>query len=180
MLIRDLPEEAKRELRALLEADGERWELIEGLTPEEFDLWFKAREEDDAARLERINRRLAVETELRELERPVLNQYPDLPWRKVEYFLHGEARARFQQLRRELREMSDGPLVTRNRQPWHEAVEQEIEIHLRKGGFSIHPHKGWFTIDQVVAAVLARDSVYPPEPVRQYSTYILETWAGLR
>jgi hypothetical protein len=36
VLIRDLPEEEKRQLRASAEGAGERWELLEGLTLEEF------------------------------------------------------------------------------------------------------------------------------------------------
>ena len=63
------------------------------------------------------------------------------------------------------------PLVTRDRQPWHSAVEEEICRGLgRPGGF---------TIDDVVNAVLSRDSDFPPDSVRRYTQFILEASAGM-
>jgi hypothetical protein len=172
MLVQELPEEERHQLRALLEAAGERWDRVEGFTLEELQQWFGAREDDLKAKLERTQRRLAVETELSELADLVTDKVGDIPMGKIEYFLHGAERERFQELMRELGEMSEVPLVTRNRQPWHDASEQELNRALNR--------KGGCTIDDVVKAVLARDSAYPAGSVREYVTYILETSAGLR
>ena len=64
------------------------------------------------------------------------------------------------------------PLVTRDRQPWHGAVEQEVCDWLDQGAGG--------TIDDVVKAVLARDSAYPHDLVRRYLVYILATGLGMR
>jgi hypothetical protein len=64
------------------------------------------------------------------------------------------------------------PLVTRDRRPWHGAVEEEVCRGLgRDGGCAI---------DAVVNAVLSRDWAFPADPVRRYAQYILETSAGVR
>ena len=94
MFVRDLPPEKKKKLRTLVEPTGERWEVIENLSINEAADWMKAREEDCLAQLERKRRRLALGQELNDLARSVSEQYPDLPMGKVEYFLHGEVRAR--------------------------------------------------------------------------------------
>jgi hypothetical protein len=170
MLIRDLPEEARRELHAAVEAHGERWELIEGLTVEEFEDWMGARADDAKARAERNRRFLLILAELWELEDKAVQIAGNVESWKLEYFLHGEDRVRWQQLRREAEEMCTVPLVTRNRQPWHGAVEQELIRGLeRKKGCATDQ-----VVAAVVAAVLARDSSYPAEPARRYAEYFLE------
>jgi hypothetical protein len=172
MLIHDLPEEGKRQLRTLIEAAGVNWEQIEGLTLDELQALIKPCMEDAEACADRNRRRLAIEEELNELAHPISAQYPGMKMWQVEYFLHGEDRARFQQLMRELDEMSRVPLAIRNRQPWYRAVEEE----LHRG-----PHRiGRCSVESVVQAVLKRDSTYPAGPLRQYVTYILETSAGMR
>jgi hypothetical protein len=74
--------------------------------------------EDHTPRAQR-RRRLAVEQEIDKLTRSVSKKYPDLPLSKAEYFLHGKARKRFQDLLRELKEMSCVHLVTQDRQRDH-------------------------------------------------------------
>ncbi|MGA7235932.1 MAG: hypothetical protein WBY44_09640 [Bryobacteraceae bacterium] len=88
---------------------------------EELALWLETWREDYQANIDRPRRRISVEQELAELERPVRERYPDLPIDKIEYFLHGRHRARYQVLVRELTEICTVPLVTRDRQPWHGA-----------------------------------------------------------
>jgi hypothetical protein len=170
MRINELPDGVKQKLREVLAGDLP-WENIQNLTLEELDLWVKAKLEDLEQALERKRRRRAVEAEIGDLARSVSEKYPDLPLWKVEYFLHGEVRKRFQELMREIDEMSRVPLVTRNRQPWHQAVEEEIDFQLSRGPTDI---------DSIADAVVKRDRAYPPERVREYTAYILETSAGLR
>jgi hypothetical protein len=146
------------------------WETIPNLTAEELTLFCDARPEDLERKLERIRRRAAVELEVMDLARSVTEKYPELLLRKVEYFLHGEVRTRFEQLRHDLGEMSSVLLVTRDRQPWHQAVEREIYTEMKRGT----------DIGSVVTAVMRRDSTYPRDRVRAYAEYILETAAGLR
>jgi hypothetical protein len=70
--------------------------------------------EDHHTPVEQRRRRLAVAQEIDDLVQSVSGKYPDLPVWKVEYFLHGEARKRFQALirePRELKEMSCVPLA---------------------------------------------------------------------
>jgi hypothetical protein len=74
---------------------------------------------EDHRPIEQRRRRLAVEQEIDKLTRSVSKKYPDLPLSKAEYFLHGKARKRFQDLLRELKEMSCVHLVTRDRQRDH-------------------------------------------------------------
>ena len=62
------------------------------------------------------------------------------------------------------------PLVTLDRQPWHGTVEQEVCDWLDQGAGG--------TIDDVVKAVLARDSAYPHDLVRRNLVYILATASG--
>jgi hypothetical protein len=168
MLVRDLPDDAKQELRKMYAQDTAFLERLWQLTLEEASLWIKTRLEDSKQTIERKQRRLAMEGEINDLARSVSEQYPDLPLYKVEYFLHGEARKRFQTLMRELNKMSRVPLVRYGRQPWHTAVEEEIQ------------RRHDTTIDSVVEATLARDPAYPAGRVRAYATYILETALGER
>jgi hypothetical protein len=170
MLIRDLPEDEKQKLREVLAGDPP-WELIQDLTLEEASLWIEAQLEDRQQAIERRRRRMAVEEELDDLLRSVGEKYPIQLW-KVEYLLHGEARKRFQTLIHELKEMSQVPLVKRDRQLWHQAVEKEIYLQLRRRGAT--------DIASVVAAVLKRNPDYPSDRVREYTAYILETSAGIR
>ena len=172
MLIRDLPTEEREGFRALIEQAGQSWEVIQGLTIQEAHDWMQTLAGDSSASLERKRRRLAVEKELNALAHPISERYPDLPMGKVEYFLHGEQRARFQELMRELQEISKVPLVTRDRQPWHRAVEEVICCGLHQDGGC--------TVEDVVDAVLGRDPAYPAAPVRRYVEYLLETSAGMR
>jgi hypothetical protein len=58
---------------------------------------------EDHTPVEQRRRCLAVAREIDGLARSVGELYPDLPLYKAEYFLHGEARKRFQALVRELR-----------------------------------------------------------------------------
>jgi hypothetical protein len=60
---------------------------------------------EDHTPIEQRRRRLAAEQAIDDLARSVGELYPDLPLHKAEYFLHGEARKRFQALVRELKEM---------------------------------------------------------------------------
>jgi hypothetical protein len=172
MLIRDLPTEQREQFRAWVERAGQPWEVIQGLTMYEAHDWMQTCVEDSSARLERMLHRLAVQEELFALADPVNERYPDLPMEKVEYFLHGKQRARFQELMRELAEISKVQLITRDRQPWHGAAEEAICCGLEQGGGC--------TVEDVVDAVLARDPAYPGEQVRRYVEYILETAAGMR
>jgi hypothetical protein len=50
--------------------------------------------------------------------------------------------------------------VTRDRQKWHEAVENEILDQLPRGSTSVN---------RIVAAMLRRGSTSPPGPVQQYA-----------
>jgi hypothetical protein len=61
--------------------------------------------------------------------------------------------------------MASAPVVKRDRQKWHEAVENEILDQLPRRSTSVN---------QIVAAVLSRDPAYPPGPVRRYVDYLLE------
>ena len=61
--------------------------------------------------------------------------------------------------------MASAPVVKRDRQKWHEAVENEILDQLPRRSTSVN---------QIVSAVLSRDPAYPPGPVRRYVEYILE------
>jgi hypothetical protein len=74
---------------------------------------------EDHTPIEQRRRRLAVQQEIDGLVRSVAKLYPDLPLYQAEYFLHGQARKRFQALVRELQEMSRVPPVTKNRQRDH-------------------------------------------------------------
>jgi len=169
MLIKELPDDVKQEIRARL-PDHISFESIENLPLNELPRWMAALREDLERRIERKRRRLAVEQEINDLALSVSEKYSDIPLWKVEYFLHGEVRKRFQALLRELDEMSQVPLVTYGRQPWHRAVEDEINLQLKRGATDV---------DSVAAAVVQRDSTYPAEQVRAYARYILETSAGL-
>ena len=119
---RDLPEATKQGIRALTIVAGEPWDIPEDLPVEELALWLETWRDDYQAKINRQRRRISVEQELAGFARPVRERYPDLPMDKVEYFLHGKDRARYQVLVRELTEMCTVPLVTRDRQPWHGAV----------------------------------------------------------
>jgi hypothetical protein len=96
---------------------------------------------------------------------PIRAQYPDLETEKLIGFLRGPDQARAYAIDQELREIACVPLVTRDRQKWHEAVENEILSQLPRGSTSVN---------KIVAAVLSRDPAYPPGPVRRYVEYILE------
>jgi len=168
MLIKELPDDVKQEIRAQL-PDHISFESIENLPLNELPRWMAALQEDLERRIERKRRRLAVEQEINDLALSVSEKYSDIPPWKVEYFLHGEVRKRFQALLRELDEMSQVPLVTYGRQPWHRAVEDEINLQLNRGATDV---------DSVAAAVVQRDSTYQAELVREYARYILETSAG--
>jgi hypothetical protein len=170
MRITELPEDVKQELREAL-VGHMPWESIQNLTVEELSVWVTAKLEDHEQAMERRRHRLAVEDEIDDLGRSVWEKYPDLSVYKVEYFLRGEVRQRFQALLCELTEMSCPPLVTRNRQPWHGAVEEEIVFQVEHGSMDI---------DRIVNAVLGRDPSYPPDRVREYTRYILETATGVR
>jgi hypothetical protein len=132
MLIKELPDDVKQEIRARL-PDHISFESIENLPLNELPRWMAALREDLERRIERKRRRLAVEQEINDLALSVSEKYSDIPLWKVEYFLHGEVRKRFQALMRELDEMSQVPLVTYGRQPWHRAVEDEINLQLNRG-----------------------------------------------
>jgi hypothetical protein len=166
MLIRDLPDEVQQQqkLREVFADDPATLEKIRNLTLDEAVLFIQADMEDRDQRMARKQRRWAVEDEIDDLARSVREKYPDIKLRQVEYFLQDEVSKRFQALMRELHEMSHVPLVARDRQPSHQAVEEEITFQLKQGGTYI---------DSVVAAVLKRNPAYPPERVREYATYIL-------
>lgn len=61
--------------------------------------------------------------------------------------------------------MARVPLVARDRQKWHEAVENEILDQLPRGSTDVK---------KIVTAVLSRDPGYPPWPVQQYVERILQ------
>jgi hypothetical protein len=163
MLIKELPDGVRRELRARL-PDDVPLESVANLTISQLPLWFQARCEDLDRKIGHQLRHLACLRELDEITQPCA----DLPLSKVEYFLRGAARTRFQTLMRELDELSEVPLVTYHRKKWHSAVESEIA------------RSGSTNVDGVVAAVLAQDPAYPAERVRAYAEYILETAAAER
>jgi hypothetical protein len=96
---------------------------------------------------------------------PIRAKYPDLKTEELIWFLHGPDQARAYAVDRELLEMAKVRLVTRDRQKWHEAVENEILDQL--------PH-GSTSVNKIVDAVLSRDPAYPPVPVRRYVEYLLE------
>ena len=171
MYVKDLSPQDRERLRTLTEQAGEQWENIQNLTVNELADWMHAREEDARARTARIERQLVLKQELADLAKPISDQFPALPLWKVEYFLHGDARSRFQAILRELAEVADVPLVTHDRQAWHGAVEAEISMQLRRRSCSV---------ESIVGGVLDRDPEYPPARVRAYATYILETSAGMR
>ena len=103
-LIRDLPEDEREELRTSLEAAGCSWQEVEGLTRREFAVWINAEADLSKAQLDHSSRTLSVMQQLHRMARPIWKKH-DMPMWKVEYFLHGEARTRFQALLRELKEI---------------------------------------------------------------------------
>jgi hypothetical protein len=62
---------------------------------------------------------------------------------------------------------AEAPLHTSDPQPWESAVKQELYRWAEKGAVG--------TIDDVVDAVLVRDSAYPRYLVRRYLFYLLVT-----
>jgi hypothetical protein len=103
--------------------------------------------------------------ELESLINPICKQYPNLENEDLIGFLHGPDQARAYAIHRELMEILSVPLVTRDRQRWHEAVENEILYQLPRGST---------TVNKIVAAVLSRNPAYPLDPVYRYAEYVLE------
>jgi hypothetical protein len=167
MLIRDLPDQELG--RRLVEGACLSWPLIENMEVEEAIFHFLARLEDLLAQSKRMQRRGAVERELADLIRPICDQYPGILVGQVEGVLHGGERERYQALIRELKEMSQVTLATRNRQPWHGAVEEEI-----------YSRREPFRISDIVEAVLKREPSYPRTGVESYVRHIVGSYWGLR
>src|SRR5262249_36315074 len=96
---------------------------------------------------------------------PISAQNPEIGAEELISLLHGTDQIRAHAIYRELLEMITPPLVKRDRQKWHEAVENEILDHMPGRSTSVN---------QIVDAVLSRNPAYPPEPVRRYVEYLLE------
>jgi hypothetical protein len=165
MKIRDLSPEQLKELLAVCAEAELKCESILDFEIEELPLYIQAAVEDRDARIERRRKFCALMDEFDRLIDPIRAQYPDLEDEKLIWFMHGKDQIHAYAISRELHEMVGSPLVTRDRQEWHAAVEEEVLEQLPRGSTSVN---------QIVAAVLSRDPTYPPEPVRRYVEYLLE------
>ena len=128
------------------------------------ELYIRAAVEDRDARIKRRRQCCALILELNRLIDPVEERYPDLKLEEKIDRLSGPDRAQARVIYRELCEMQ-GPAVSRDRQKWHEAVENEIMDQLPRGSTNVK---------KIVAAVLSRDPTFPRASVQRYVEYLLQ------
>ncbi|HYI92019.1 MAG TPA: hypothetical protein VEX68_00605 [Bryobacteraceae bacterium] len=170
MKVKDLPQADLNKLRSFMPTDTE-WDVISDLEVHELPAWIGAILEDLDARIARKRRLKELYLEAERLMDAISSKNPELTPRTIVPLLREPDQRRFWQIIQELDQITKVSLVTRDRQPWHGAVEEEILSRLHPGGTNV---------DEVVATVLRRNPTYPPGPVRRYAAYLLETSAGLR
>jgi hypothetical protein len=165
MKIRDLSPEQLEELSGVCAAAELKCNGILDIEIEDLPLFIEAAVEDRDAHIERMRKWCDLMDEFDSLIDPIRAQYPDLEHEKLIWLLHGTDQVRAYAIHRELLEMITPPLVKRDRQKWHDAVENEILDQLPGRSTSVN---------QIVGAMLSRDPAHPPEPVRRYVEYLLE------
>jgi hypothetical protein len=165
MKIRDLPCDTLKELLAVCAEHDLKCDDIVNFDIEQLELYIRAAVEDRDARYERRRKWCALMDESDSLINPIRARCPDLKFEELFRFLQGPDRVRADAIERELDEMARVPLVTRDRQKWHEAVENEILDQLPGGSTDV---------EKIATAVLSRDPAYPPGPVQQYVEHILK------
>jgi hypothetical protein len=173
MKVHELPQPEQDHIRALL---PDEWDILAELEVEEAALYTKARLEDAERRLVRRQRRINVWQEIRALVAPPGRQVGDLPPARLSWFLRGADRQRYEELVRELKELSRPVLVTYGREPWHQAVENAIPsrtlVYTDLAMMRRH-------LDQIVTSVMRQDPSWPQDRVRRYVQYLLETVSGI-
>lgn len=126
MKIRDLsPEQLEGIFAVCAEAELNCDDIL-GIEIEDLSLYIQAAVEDRDARIERTRKFYALLDEFDSLIGPIRAEYPGLEDEKLFWLLHGTDQIRAYAIHRELRQMASAPLVKRDREGWHEAVENEI------------------------------------------------------
>jgi hypothetical protein len=100
----------------------------------------------------------------------------DLPLERLSWFLKGADRQRYEELMRELKELSRPVFVTYGREPWHQAVENAVPSG-PLGYTSLEKMQGH--LDKIVASVMRQDASWPEDRVRRYAQYLIETASGI-
>jgi hypothetical protein len=97
---------------------------------------------------------------------PLVDKVGDLPLAKLSWFLRGARRQRYEELMRELNELSRPVLATYGREPWHQAVENAVPRNplCYTDMAAMREH-----LDQVVAFVMRLDPTWPRGRVRRYA-----------
>jgi hypothetical protein len=188
MKVRDLPDDYRKEAYACLRDAGVDPAEVENLPLEELALFAQAKIDDSDRRFAQTLHRIQLADELMALLAPVEAKHPGLPLCKAAWFLPQAQQQRVYAILRELNQLSRPVLVTRDRQPWHAAVERVIEIDhqldfRRENGvhaFLVTSGENLDAmIDRTALRVLAQDSTWPPDRVRRYAEQILSTLGGV-
>ena len=103
MKVYELPQLDQDRLRELM---PEEWDVISGLDLSELDLYIQAKLEDADRRLAGQKRRRQVLQEINKLVEPLVDKVGDLPLEKLSWFLRAGERQRYEELMRELKELS--------------------------------------------------------------------------
>ena len=103
MKVYELPQLDQDRLRELM---PEEWDVISGLDLSELDLYIQAKLEDADRRLAGQKRRRQVLQEINKLVEPLVDKVGNLPLGKLSWFLRAGERQRYEELMRELKELS--------------------------------------------------------------------------
>jgi hypothetical protein len=188
MRVKELPDDDREKAHAYLREAGCNPAEIDDLTMDEMSLFLQAWGEDVERKCERDRHVWQLEEELQTLLYPVEVKHPGLPIYKAVWFLPQAEQQRVYAILREQNQLARPVLVTRDRQPWHAAVERMIQIE-QDLDFTREDGVGRLRvaseedldarIDQTAQRVLKQDSTWPPGLVRRYVEQILSTLCGL-
>ena len=188
MKIRDLPDDARNEICAYLRDAGTDPAEVEDMSLEELPLFAQAKAEDAERRMAYLLHQRQLVAEMTNLLKPVEAKHPGLPLCKAAWFLPQAQQQRVYTILREMNQRARPVLVTRDRQPWHAAVERVIEIEHKLDFTREDGVRGFLVtsaesldamIDRTALHVLAMNSTWPPDLVRRYTEQIISALGGM-